>query len=423
VYNPCENRNIQLRYFKTASPVFLHKIVNQTIYYLWEIEHLDYHKNKVIKMSNKLTNLKIRKGQVFAFMAILLMAGLLFASLIPVSGLEGKIMGDETETDELDETSEVENGDKEEDEDTDDDSVDDETEERNKRETETEIEDYSVQVKSELKNGENKDEIKIKFTADDNPKFKLEYSSEAGDLEYELEFTIKFKSITEYNDLDSNGVYNKSVDETVQVYRFEDIDFLPIQYSTIENTTIKVFNSTTVDGVFSLFFYVSGEFSLINRSLVAPTEMKIDIGIHDFPYMNATSRLALYTKLESESEYEYDDETDDETEGFSSEEVEVEVSTGEFTGFFSWSEIVNVDGVNQSVLTSPIGKDDIDDNEQKLYLNYPHGIHIVHDPKLGVTGLLSMVPPSTGVDGFSAMITLFAFISVGVFTIYRRKRR
>ncbi|MHA1542957.1 MAG: hypothetical protein ACTSQH_08265, partial [Candidatus Hodarchaeales archaeon] len=234
-------------------------------------------------MSNQLTKLKIRKGQVFALMAMLLMAGLLFASLIPVSGFEGKLMDDDTETDELDETEsseteelETETEDEDEDEDTDHDSIDDETEERNKRETETEIENYSVQVKSELKNGENKDEIKIKFTVDDNPKFKLEYSSEAGDLEYELEFTIKFKSITEYNDLDSNGVYNKSIDEKVQEYRFEDIDFLPIEYSTVENTTIKEFNATTVDGVFSLFFYVSGEFSLIDGSLVAPTEMKID---------------------------------------------------------------------------------------------------------------------------------------------------
>ncbi|MHA1989144.1 MAG: hypothetical protein ACW98D_21180, partial [Promethearchaeota archaeon] len=253
-------------------------------------------------MSNKLTKLKIRKGQVFALMAMLLMAGLLFASLIPVSGFEGKIMDDDTETDETEvsETEELET--ETEDEDSDDDSIDDETEERNERETETEIEDYSVQVKSQLKNSENKDEIKIKFTVDDNPKFKLEYSSEAGDLEYELEFTIKFKSITEYNDIDSNGVYNKSIDEKVQEYRFEDVDFLPIQYSTIENTTIKEFNATTVDGVFSLFFYVSGEFALIEGSLVAPTEMKIDIGIHNFPYMNDTSRLALYTKLESESE-------------------------------------------------------------------------------------------------------------------------
>jgi len=374
-------------------------------------------------MSNKITKLKIRKGQVFAFMAILLMAGLLFASLIPVSGVEGKLQDDGTETDEIDETSEIENEDEEEDEDTDDDSIDDETEERNRRETETEIEDYSIQVKTELKNGENKDEIKIKFSVDDNPKFKLEYSSEAGDLEYELEFTIKFKSITEYNDLDSNGMYNKSVDEKVQEYRFEDIEFLPIQYSTIENTNITKFNATTVDGVFSLVFYVSGEFALIDGSLVAPTEMKIDIGIHNFPYLNETSRLALYTKLESESEYEYDEETDDETEGFSSEEVEVEVTTGEFTGFFSWSEIVVVDGIDQSVLASPIGNDDIDDNEQKIYLNYPHGIHIIHDPKIGVTGLLSMVSPSIGVDGFSAMITIFAFVSIGVFTVYRRKRR
>ena len=407
-------------------PLFLQKFVSEIINDSSRIEYLDYQTKKVINMSNKLTKLKIRKGQIFAFMAMLLMAGLLFASLIPVSGFEGKLLDNDTETSELEETSELDETEELETEDEikdeDDDSIDDETEERNKRETETEIESHSVQVKSELKNGENKDQIKIKFTANDNPKFKLEYSTEAGDTEYELEFTIKFKSITEYIDLDSNNIFNKSADEIVQEYKFEDVDFLPIKYSNIENTTIKVFNATTEDGVFTLLFYVNGEFSMINGTLVTPTEMKIDIGIHNFPYMNESSRLALYTKLESESHYEYDEETEDETEGYSSEEVEVEVSTGEFTGFFSWSEIVYVDGIIQSVLSSPLGTDDIDDNEQKIYLNYPHGIHIVHDPKLGVAGLLSTVPPSIGVDGFSAMISLFTFISIGILAVYRRKR-
>ena len=75
--------------------------------------------------------------------------------------------------------------------------------------------------------------------------------------------------------------------------------FLAIEYSTstVSNTTVHLFKSSTVDGMFTLQFYVAGEFTPVNGSLIAPTEVKIDIGIHDFPYMNESSLLALYTKL------------------------------------------------------------------------------------------------------------------------------
>jgi hypothetical protein len=371
------------------------------------------------------------KRHLFALMAIPLLLGITFAAVIPTTGFTGMIVADDDESDDLSETetSETEHEEDDEDEDekdedTDNDEVEDEIEEKNERDVEIEVEDYSVQIKTQLKTGENKDEIKVKFTVDDDPKFKLEYESEVGDTETELEFTIKFKSITEYLDVDSNGVYNKSIDDKIQVLSFEDMDFLPIEYSTstISNATVHLFKSSTVDGMFTLQFYVAGEFTPVNGSLVAPTEVKIDIGIHDFPYLNDSSLLALYTKLESEAEYEYDADTEDETEGLSSEEEEVEVEMSGFVGFFSWSELVVVDGQTLSVLSSPVYTDDIDSNEQKIYLNYPHGNEIIHDPKVGVAGILSMDAVPTDIPGFESLIAAFAFLTAAVATVYRRRR-
>lgn len=365
------------------------------------------------------------KRHLIAFLAIPLLLGITFAAILPATGFTGMIAAEDDESDDLSEmeTSEVED-EEDEIEDSDDDEVEDEIEEKNEREVEIEVEEYSVQIKTQLKSGENKDEIKVKFTVDDNPKFKLEYESEVGNTETELEFTIKFKSITEYIDVDSDGVYNKSVDESLQKLSFEDMEFLPIDYSTSteSNTTVHLFKVSTVDGMFTLQFYVAGEFTPVNGSLVAPTEVKIDIGIHDFPYLNDSSLLALYTKLESEAEYEYDHETEDEIEGLSSAEEEVEVEMSGFVGFFSWSELVLVDGQTLNVLSSPVETDDTDPNEQRLYLNYPHGSEIIHDPKVGVAGILSMDVLPTNIPGFETLIAAFAFLTAAVITVYRRRR-
>ncbi len=376
-----------------------------------------------------ITNLSYLKRHIFALLAISLLVGIAFAAILPTTGFSGMIAAEDDDTDDLSEaeTSETEHEDEEDeekDEDSDDDEVEDEIEEKNERDVEIEVEDYSVQIKTRLKSGENKDEIKVKFTVDDNPKFKLEYESEAGDTETELEFTIKFKSITEYIDVDSNGVYNKSIDEKLQTLNFEDMNFLLIEYSTssVSNTTVHLFKSSTDDGLFTLQFYVAGEFTPVNGSLVAPTEVKIDIGIHDFPYMNESSLLALYTKLESEAEYEYDADTEDETEGLASDEEEVEVEMSGFVGFFSWSEVVVVDGQSLNVLSSPVENDDLDSNEQKIYLNYPHGSEIIHDPKVGVAGILSMDIASIDVPGFESLIVVFAFLITTALIGYRRRR-
>ncbi|MHA1211371.1 MAG: hypothetical protein ACTSSH_02815, partial [Candidatus Heimdallarchaeota archaeon] len=79
-------------------------------------------------------------------------------------------------------------------------------------------------------------------------------------------------------------------------------------------------------------------------------------------------------------------------------------------GFFSWSEIALVDGVEQPVLASPFEADDF---EHKLYLNYPLGDLIIHDPKVGVMNVLqlNLITPNISlslytIGGISLLIAL-----------------
>ncbi len=382
------------------------------------------------------------KRHLVAFLTIPLLLGLLFATVLPITGITGMTVVDDDETseisesettevdkDETEEKNESETSEDEDDEDEDEDGIGDEEEEKNERALQIEASEKEVQIESELKNGENKDSIEIEFKVTDEPEIKVEYESENGSNEIELSFKVKFYSLIEYNDTNLDGIFNESEDDLVQELRLDTshVEYLPISYSTelIGNTTIHIINAITTDGVFSLQFFIAEEFALVNGSLITPTEMKIDIGINDFPFINETSDLALKLRLEAEVEYENDEETEDEEGERATSEAEVEVTMNGFTGFFSWSENVLVDGNVMQVKASPVDDDhDSDFGEQKIYLNYPRGNKILHDPKIGVAGILQVagVPLGTGTPGFEAIIVAFTIFIASVITIYRHRR-
>ena len=216
-------------------------------------------------------------------------------------------------------------------------------------------------------------------------------------------------------------MYDNSDDETVQVLKLD--DFNPIEYTVeiIDNETVHVLFVETVDEVFSATLYATGEFADINGVVVAPTQVKVDIGIHNFNYTEDDSMLALKVKLESEVEVEYeeDDETEDEAEDRAVDEYEIDVNLGDYTAFFSWIETAIIDGVEQEVKATPL---DIDEEETKVYLNYPRGTEIIHDPKMGMADLL----PSTAGLGNNSMIFVAAVALLtipGLVLLFRKRNR
>ncbi|MHA1205870.1 MAG: hypothetical protein ACTSSL_13225 [Candidatus Heimdallarchaeaceae archaeon] len=183
-------------------------------------------------------------------------------------------------------------------------------------------------------------------------------------------------------------MYNESVDQLVQTYLFG--NFLPIVYTTdnISGNIVHILNIETSDGVFTSRIYASGEFALVNDSLITPVELKIDIGIHNFPYIEPNSALAMKVK--------------------------------DFTGFFSWLETAIVDGVEKPVKATQL---EVEEGEQKLYLNYPRGNEIIHDPKIGVANLLQQVNDPFGIDGFLLFTTMGALTLIGLLSITRSRLR
>ena len=113
--------------------------------------------------------------------------------------------------------------------------------------------------------------------------------------------------------------------------------------------------------------------------------------------------------------------SEDEENGIATdEEKEIEISTGDYAGFFAWAETAIVDGVEKIVLSSPIKNEG---HEQKFYLNYPRGNLIVHDPKIGVSGILTLDNNTALIDGFSVLVAMMGMSLFSILVLFVRKRK
>ncbi|MHA1978229.1 MAG: hypothetical protein ACW98F_07110 [Candidatus Hodarchaeales archaeon] len=374
-------------------------------------------KNSLIKTSQKKLPL---------FLLAIFLLGLIFTSSLMVTA---SMLDDDDETTDIDDNDDDDSDD-------DDDGVEDDLETANEREITVEMSDDGMEltIESQLKVGENEDEFEINVEIEDGIEVELEYSTEVDDLEAELEFKINFYSLLEYEDINDDGVFNETEDIIVQESLLEAFD--PISYKVV-NTDTHVIAINSTDGVFTCILYAVGEFASFDGTIVTPAEVKIDIIIKNFNYLSETSNLALYTRLEKE--YEYEDETDDEKDGFAEGESALGTTMNAFKGFFSWVDSATIDGVVQPVTASLHDEDDFADDEddeweQKIYLNYPHGIEIIHDPKLGVSGILRLPSSSEIVsklldllklskEGYLGSVAIFTLFTISTVILYRRKRR
>ena len=302
--------------------------------------------------------------------------------------------------------------------DNDDDGIDDDFERINKRDLEIQYSTDRVEVRSILRSGETRDEIEVDIRYDDEGiEMEVSYESEyspSSPEEFEIEFSVRLENITEFVDLDGNSFFNPDEDQIIQYFGLD--NFKPVSYSTLsisDDTTLHYFVINTTDDVFAAHFFIAEEFSLINNSLLTPTQVKIDIEINDFNYLNDSSQLALKVELESESDYEEKEETEDEELGYAHDEKGVFSDNNINIGFFTWKEQAIVDGILRNVTTSPL---ETDENEQEFYMIYSRGTHIYHDPKIGIENVLNVY--SQGPIPFFLIIVIVIICGISLSVVY-----
>lgn len=311
------------------------------------------------------------------------------------------------------------------------DGIDDQYEEINKRQIQFEVGATEISIESRLKSGEKQDEIHFVIKIEDEIRINMEYESDLGTSEIDLELKLKFFTLLEYLDVNLDGIFTKSIDSVVQEIAIESLDFFPISYSTLNNNSLYLFNITSINSLFSVQFYIASEFFMMNNVTNTPTQLKLDIALRNFPFVQNDTQIALGIQFEGENEYELNEETEDEKQGRSQGESEVELFQNNFTGFFSWSESLYVNDLVQKVNISAL---DISEEGTELYFSYPHGSKLLHDPKLGVAGILLSPPSPTEIiqqlvsllqlpkEGYLFVMTLITLVVIAGILLFRKNK-
>lgn len=265
--------------------------------------------------------------------------------------------------------------------------------------------------------------INFKLTADTSGLgIKVEYTSQSNSSHIEFTFHVAFTKIIEYIDVNSNGIYDAN-DTTVQTMNLNSWQAITIQNESVSSgTSMYVLTANTTNNVFSAQIFVPENFVTLNNTVITPTELKVNIAINGFPFQDTSSRLALYTDLLSESHYQQETKTSDEQNGFANNESGISTSYGGYSGEFTWANTALVDGSSLNVLTSPVQSVNNSGNNQMIYLNYPHGTSILHDPTVGMTGLLTLSTIGISPLIYIAVDVLLIGVAVTIVWVRRRTR-
>lgn len=262
--------------------------------------------------------------------------------------------------------------------------------EEDKREVKVDVSQSKAVIESESKVAGKEDQLKIEFD-NGSHNFNFEYESEDPGSELEAKIKVELFDLIEWRDVDGNGRYDPGVSgELVQKIGLGDLSPRSLEHEAIEvegGQGIKVVGVSAdvakyPDLTMTLTLHMFGDFLKFANTSLEPTAMKFDIEIRGFPYQRDDTSLALYAKVVMKAEDEADKIGEKGEEAFGAR-------VGKYTSFFSWSTTVTVDGQPRTVGQT------VQKHEQKaeqgeselvteLYLLYPRGTTILHDPKLGL---------------------------------------
>lgn len=301
--------------------------------------------------------------------------------------------------------------------DEDDDGIDDRFEEKNQRKIEIDVTGNETRIESIRKSNETKDHIRVdillnEFGIDIEFKYRSNLEHEH---EFELVFGINFNEIIEFIDINEDGVFNPEEDEDIQklsLYNFEPVIYTIEEIS--DDSLVHQLKIQALNRTFTTNIYFSEEFTLLDDSLITPSQAKINIEISNFNYINENSQLALKVGLFSESNYQLAENTEDEEKGYSINEMGATTTFNSNTGYFSWNEFATVDDVLNEISINEIELDEYKERGQKIYLNYPRGLNIYHDTKIGIEGLLKSVEVPFSPELAVVLILVIGAVSVSV---------
>ena len=271
------------------------------------------------------------------------------------------------------------------------------------RNVDVDVEPHRAQVRAQLRDGQDTDEIGYDLEAQDQLRIQMRFRAEGEGTQERLQMTLTFQRIVEYEDVDGDGELGAG-DDVVSTYDLEGAGYAQLQLQTrqtLDGKDEEVITASTSDGVFSLVSHFVQTQARIQSGELAPNWVKMDFIIDNFPYQRTTTRLALQTQLQTEGPLTFVQDPL-QREYIGDGEGAVECNQDGVASFYSWKRSAEVDGVDAPVRAR------VSSEEGGTYLQfcYERGDSINHDPKLG----LPVVDGTIGDGTFDLMASLIPYI-------------
>ncbi len=274
-----------------------------------------------------------------------------------------------------------------------------------------EAQDAAVEIRSETSAKGSEVDFRFRAVRDGNlPKLVLAVEGEtlnrSGEANIELEFRAIFRAVFEFEDANGNGRQD-SQEARLSTVPLDTLAFAPMQVTNDSAGGVAGYEVSlegTLGGFsIGLVSHVFPSEVRMNGTVVSEQSAKVDIAISGYGFTSGTSILGL--EIGTESTVQRKTESRDGTDS-------VETSDGRGTAFFRWESQARVDGRLAPV--NAVWQADGD----RLFLYYPHGNVIVHDPLLGFELFSSPFPILIAV-GVAAAVA----VAVGILAYRRKKRR
>ncbi|MFW9970064.1 MAG: hypothetical protein ACFFDF_07665 [Candidatus Odinarchaeota archaeon] len=186
-----------------------------------------------------------------------------------------------------------------------------------------------------------------------------------------LEFGIKFESLIEFLDLDSNGYFEPAVDVILGQTALNNLSRIEFGFG-VDGQPSYYAGYLTSNGMLSIDFYRSRENVLLSRGigLVAPNELKSILTFTNYVPLTGGARVALNLSLTSSHNLIFSNSTFSVKASTSNYEVKYE--------WFDWNVLSETGNkINITIPSSPIPS-----KEGLMYINFGHVINGSYDPKL-----------------------------------------
>jgi hypothetical protein len=216
-----------------------------------------------------------------------------------------------------------------------------------------------------------------------------------------LDFHIKFDSLIEFSDTDSNGYFEPAVDVILGQTSLMNLSRIAFGFG-VDGQPTYYLSYLTNNAAFQVDYYRSREHVLLSRGigLLAQNELISILTFKNYVPLTGDAQIALNLSLASNQDLIFSNST-----------LVAKTSTGNFNMEYEWFDW-NVEDKTNSKVNITIPSSSVPEKEGALYINFGEIVNGSFDPKLSWT-----TPSTTSFNFFNLPWAYIAMGSIGLLAV------